>query len=327
MIRKLRADIMPPPGARRPAGDTLMLLVQTMENVIDKAASTPNPGPRGFQRLNRPEYERVVHDLLGVNINAADYLPLDTKSANFDNIADAQALSPTLLDGYLNAAGAVARMAVGDRKAAPAVTTYRSSPFVVAAPVGSSRRRAVRHARRHRQRAQLSGRRPLLLPDQHLGRRRHEARGRRRLGERPAGCPAPLREGRGAGQRLGRHATGPRQLPHRADRDQGGTAEGLGVVRAPLRGAVRRPDQAERVVAGVERHGQRRQSRRRRTSSSSRSSVRRRSPASPRPRAASSSSAAIPRRPPTAPRAPTRSSRGWPLGATAGRSPRTTARG
>jgi hypothetical protein len=130
MIRKLRADIMPPPGARRPAGDTLMLLVQTMENVIDRAASTPNPGPRGFQRLNRPEYERVVHDLLGVNINAADFLPLDTKSANFDNIADAQALSATLLDGYLNAAGTVARMAVGDRKAAPAVTTYRSSPFV-----------------------------------------------------------------------------------------------------------------------------------------------------------------------------------------------------
>jgi len=130
MIRKMRADIMPPPGSRRPAGDTLELLVETMENVIDKAASTPNPGPRGFQRLNRPEYERVVHDLLGVDVNAADFLPLDTKSANFDNIADAQALSATLLDGYLNAAASVARVAVGDRKAAPAVTTYRSSPFV-----------------------------------------------------------------------------------------------------------------------------------------------------------------------------------------------------
>jgi hypothetical protein len=130
MIRKMRADIMPPPGARRPAGDTLRLLVETIENVIDKAATTPNPGPRGFQRLNRPEYERVVRDLLGVDVNAADFLPLDTKSANFDNIADAQALSATLLDGYLNAAAAVARMAVGDRKAAPAVTTYRSSPFV-----------------------------------------------------------------------------------------------------------------------------------------------------------------------------------------------------
>ncbi len=130
MIRKLRADIMPPPGARRPGGDTLELLVEGLENVIDRAAPKANPGSRGFQRLNRPEYERVVKDLLGVDFNAGDYLPLDTKSANFDNIADAQALSPTMLDGYLNAAGAVARTAVGDRHALSTITTYRSSPYV-----------------------------------------------------------------------------------------------------------------------------------------------------------------------------------------------------
>ena len=130
MIRKLRADIMPPPGSRRPAGDTLRLLTETLENVVDKAGGTRNPGSRGFQRLNRPEYERVVKDLLGVNFNAGDYLPLDTKSANFDNIADAQALSPTMLDGYLNAAGAVARTAVGDRHAASTITTFRSSPYM-----------------------------------------------------------------------------------------------------------------------------------------------------------------------------------------------------
>ena len=130
MIRKMRADIMPPPGARRPGGDTLELLVEGLENVIDKAATTRNPGSRGFQRLNRPEYERVVHDLLGVDFNAGDYLPLDTKSANFDNIADAQALSPTMLDGYLNAAGAVARIAVGDRHAQSTITTFRSSPYM-----------------------------------------------------------------------------------------------------------------------------------------------------------------------------------------------------
>ena len=130
MIRKLRADIMPPPGSRRPGGDTLELLVEGLENVIDRAAPKANPGSRGFQRLNRPEYERVVKDLLGVDFNAGDYLPLDTKSANFDNIADAQALSPTMLDGYLNAAGAVARTAVGDRHAQSTITTYRSSPYV-----------------------------------------------------------------------------------------------------------------------------------------------------------------------------------------------------
>jgi len=121
--------MMPPPTARKPGGDTLLALVEALEATIDKAAR-PNPGSRTFQRLNRPEYERAVRDLLGVQVNAGDFLPLDTKSANFDNIADVQSLSPTLLDAYLNAASAVSRMAVGD-KAAPAIpVTYRQSPFV-----------------------------------------------------------------------------------------------------------------------------------------------------------------------------------------------------
>jgi len=128
MIRKLRADIMPPPGSRRPEGDTLVALVETLEQVIDKAAR-PNPGARTFQRLNRPEYEHAIRDLLDLEINAGDYLPLDTKSANFDNIADVQALSPTLLEAYLNAAAAVSRMAVGDRNATPTLSTYVTSPF------------------------------------------------------------------------------------------------------------------------------------------------------------------------------------------------------
>src|SRR4051812_16596099 len=38
MIRKLRAEMMPLPGAPRPAGDTLKALVETMEQVIDKAS-------------------------------------------------------------------------------------------------------------------------------------------------------------------------------------------------------------------------------------------------------------------------------------------------
>jgi hypothetical protein len=129
MISKLRTQMMPPPNSRKPAGDSLTALVETLESVIDKTTKT-NPGTRVFQRLNRPEYERAVRDLLGVTVVAGDYLPLDTKSANFDNIADVQALSPTLLDSYLNAASAVSRIAVGDKSVIPIPVTYRTSPFV-----------------------------------------------------------------------------------------------------------------------------------------------------------------------------------------------------
>ena len=54
------------------------------------AAANPNPGRRTFQRLNRPEYERAIADLLDLDVDAATWLPLDQKSANFDNIADEQ---------------------------------------------------------------------------------------------------------------------------------------------------------------------------------------------------------------------------------------------
>jgi hypothetical protein len=128
MIRKLRTQMMPPPGSRRPGGDTLLALVETLEQVIDKS-SRPNPGLRTFQRLNRAEYERAIKDLLGVEVKAGDYLPLDTKSANFDNIADVQSLSPTLLSAYLNAAAAVSRMAIGDRNVPSLITSYTASVF------------------------------------------------------------------------------------------------------------------------------------------------------------------------------------------------------
>ncbi len=94
MIRKLRTGMMPPPGALRPAGDTLVTLVEALERRIDVvAADHPNPGGRTFQRLNRAEYAASVRDLLGLDIDAGAFLPLDTKSENFDNIADVTAVS------------------------------------------------------------------------------------------------------------------------------------------------------------------------------------------------------------------------------------------
>ena len=127
IIRKLRAEMMPPPGSKRPTGDTLLALVETLEQTMD--AKPINPGTRSFQRLNRAEYERVVRDLLGLDIDAGNWLPLDQKSANFDNISDVQAISPTLLEGFLNAASAVSRIAIGDRKAGLQQVLYKTSPF------------------------------------------------------------------------------------------------------------------------------------------------------------------------------------------------------
>jgi cytochrome c553 len=124
MIRKLRAGLMPPAGARRPDESALARLADVLEAQADARASDAMPGHRSFQRLNRTEYARSIHDLLALDINAGDYLPLDPKSANFDNIADAQLMSPTLMQGYLTAAAEISRLAVGDPAATAREATY-----------------------------------------------------------------------------------------------------------------------------------------------------------------------------------------------------------
>jgi len=131
MIRKLQAGLMPPPGSRRPDGESLAGLIEALETRIDRvAAARPAPGVRTFQRLNRPEYARAIKALLSLDVHAADWLPLDTMSANFDNIADEQMLSATLLESYLNAAADISRLAVGDRDAPTLDKTYTNSSYV-----------------------------------------------------------------------------------------------------------------------------------------------------------------------------------------------------
>ena len=126
MIRKIRSGMMPPSGARRPEPAVLSALLGTFESRMDKrAALNPNPGFRPFQRLNRAEYANAVRDLLNLDVDVSTYLPPDTISHGFDNVADAQTFSPTLMDGYLRAASQISRLAVGDRTASPTSTTYK----------------------------------------------------------------------------------------------------------------------------------------------------------------------------------------------------------
>jgi mono/diheme cytochrome c family protein len=152
MIRKLRAAMMPPAGARRPDEAILQDLRRALETRMDQwAASNPNPGWRPFQRLTRAEYAQAVKDLLDVDVDVSAYLPPDTMSQGFDNIADTQRSSPALPQGYLRAASQISRLAVGDRTAAPTTATYRvlatenQMRYVEGTPFGSRGGTAVVH--------------------------------------------------------------------------------------------------------------------------------------------------------------------------------------
>ena len=126
MIRKLRAGMMPPAGARRPEPAQIKALSEALEARVDRVAMVnPNPGSRPFQRLNRAEYGRAVKDMLGIDIDVAGLLPADTISNGFDNVADAQNFSTTLMESYLRAAAKVTALAIGDKDAAATETNYR----------------------------------------------------------------------------------------------------------------------------------------------------------------------------------------------------------
>jgi hypothetical protein len=126
MVRKLRAGMMPPKeAARKPDAATRLALVTALETTLDAAAAAhPNPGRRSFQRMNRAEYAAAIKALVGLDIDVSTYLPADTISASFDNIADVQMPSATVMQGYMRAAAHVARTAVGDPLADATSTQY-----------------------------------------------------------------------------------------------------------------------------------------------------------------------------------------------------------
>jgi hypothetical protein len=132
MVKKLRAGMMPPPQAPyRPTADSLQAIAAALENVLDRASRRDrNAGARPAQRLNRAEFEAAIRELLALDVTAGTWLAQDEKSANFDNIAEAQIISPLLVNSYLNAASEISRLAVGDKNATPIKHTFTNSDYV-----------------------------------------------------------------------------------------------------------------------------------------------------------------------------------------------------
>jgi hypothetical protein len=151
IIRKLRASMMPPAGAKRPEAAALSALMTSLETTVDRAADGSRPGGRVFQRLNRAEYQRAVRDLLALDIDVSGLLPADTISAGFDNVADSQMFSPTLMEAYLRAASRVTALAIGDPEAESSEALYRvpktasQMEQVDGAPIGTRGGHSVVH--------------------------------------------------------------------------------------------------------------------------------------------------------------------------------------
>src|SRR5262249_16707455 len=99
VVRKVRAGLMPPAGRPRPDEATQDWFVSRLSGQLDRAfEQRPDPGrTETFHRLNRAEYRNAVRDVLGLEIDVADFLPADDSSYGFDNIAGVLKLSQSLM--------------------------------------------------------------------------------------------------------------------------------------------------------------------------------------------------------------------------------------
>jgi hypothetical protein len=124
-VRKLRGGLMPPGNAKQqPDKETVKAVISWLEGTLDAAAAQTTPGHVPLRRLNRREYANAIHDLIGLDIDPAAYLPQDPMKETFDTDAALLQVTPNFLDQSVAAARSLALQAVGDPKAVPIDTTY-----------------------------------------------------------------------------------------------------------------------------------------------------------------------------------------------------------
>ena len=125
VVRRLRANAMPPAGRPRPDAATSRAFVAWLETALDRAArAAPDPGRPAIHRLNRVEYANAIRDLFDLEVDVHTLLPADDEQHGFDNIAEVLSVSPTLIERYLAAAQRISRLVIGDQGLRPVAETY-----------------------------------------------------------------------------------------------------------------------------------------------------------------------------------------------------------
>ena len=126
VLRKLRANAMPPTGMPRPDEASFSQFESYLSNSLDTLAlNSPNPGRTAtFSRLSRLQYENAIRDLLALEVDVSELLPKDDASFGFDNV-NLTNLSPALMERYLTAAQKISRLAVGSPLNSPATHVER----------------------------------------------------------------------------------------------------------------------------------------------------------------------------------------------------------
>jgi hypothetical protein len=116
VLEQLKEGTMPPGDEPRPPVKDVQSVMDWISTQAGKAeiARRESEGRVVMRRLNRAEYANTVRDLLGVEVDLTDLLPLDTSTNGFDNNAELLHTSSFLMRNYLDAADRVLDEAIAN---------------------------------------------------------------------------------------------------------------------------------------------------------------------------------------------------------------------
>lgn len=117
VLEQIREEEMPPKEKPRPPAQDLRDAVTWISERAAAAelAERTAEGRVVLRRLSRAEYANTLRDLLGVEVDLTDLLPLDSSTSGFDNTAEALHTSSYLMRSYLEAADRALNEAIANR--------------------------------------------------------------------------------------------------------------------------------------------------------------------------------------------------------------------
>jgi hypothetical protein len=121
IVERVELGQMPPEGKPRPSAEEVRKLTTWIEEE-SRAAELERRKKEGrvvLRRLNRTEYQNTICDLLGIEVDLKEQLPMDGSAAGFDNAGAALHTSSFLMDRYLEAADTALNLAIANKPQAP----------------------------------------------------------------------------------------------------------------------------------------------------------------------------------------------------------------
>lgn len=127
VLERIAAGEMPPKDSPRPSETEIRAFTEWLSPRISAAerSARATHGRVPLRRLNRSEYENTLCDLLDIEINVREHLPIDGSADGFDNASAANHTSSFLMEKYLEVADLALNTAIVNRPEPPRSTSTR----------------------------------------------------------------------------------------------------------------------------------------------------------------------------------------------------------